>query len=88
MIWALKLVHSRSDVAAVAAEDMTMFCTKALIHLDEQKKHVAVMTTSCLPENILHQTYADPTSSENLCLVPNQLQTNLKRTWHQLRHRN
>ena len=49
-------------MAAVAAEDMMMFCTKVLIHLDEQKKHAAVMTTSCLPENILHQTYADPTS--------------------------
>lgn len=49
-------------MAAVAAEDMWMFCTKVLIHQDDQMKHVAVMTTSCLPENILHQIFADPTS--------------------------
>lgn len=78
----LELAHWRhaggdgfGDAAAVAAQGMKKFCTKALI---QQDNWMAVMTIVYHPECFQCPIRVDPTSTGNPPLVPIRKQMNLK----------
>ena len=90
-IQVLKLVHWQSVAAVAAAEDMMKFFAAVAAAEDMMmpytmvwmKKAVAAMTISCLPHNILSQTYDFPTIQDNLPPVPILQQMNLHKATSQ-----